>query len=432
MKRNLLVLEINEFNRDLLVESAREFGLRHLQWLTSLKESRTLTDDVLQSDRLEPWVQWVNVHTGQQSLEHGIRHLGDVPDLSQPQIWEKLSQQGVTTGVWGPLNAQKGRADRCLYFVPDPWTFSESASPRDLDGLIDFPRYMAKNRVEFRWWKALGLFVAFCAKIPLSVWARLLLRTPQVLRTQLAFGVSASSLFLYFEYASALMFSRRTRSERPQVGILFLNSIAHLQHYYWRHRDLSANRRIYWVLWFMDDLVGRLRAELGADYSFVVLNALSQEQTDEKKAGCIYRVKDYQVFLPLLGLRPTAVEALMTYDATLFFADREDRDQAAHALASCRVLGQPLFKVETEGHPQNRLFMRTDVFEEVPSGTMIETARGPISFDEQVTLLARQTGRHHPVGTIFSEEVPFPAELPNHRFFETLGRLFWPSQGRDV
>lgn len=414
-KSKILVLELNEFNRDLLRSSALRFKFKHLEWLLSLKETRTRTVDTLQSDRLEPWVQWVNVHTGVPSQVHGIRHLGDVPELSHPQIWEELSKRGVTTGVWGPLNADKGDAENCLFFVPDPWTFSAHESPDDLRGLIDFPRYVTKNRVELRWSSAVAKLFKFCRLLPLGLWMDFALKAPAILRTQLAYRASASPLFLLFEYASAWVFTERTRRDRPEVAFLFLNSIAHLQHYYWRDENAREGGRIYWLFYWMNDLVGFLREKLGGEYSMLVLNALTQNQTAEKSAAHIYRIRDYDVFLPLLGIRPAKVEALMTYDATLFFRTRDERDSAAKALSEITIEGHPFFKVETEGHPENRLFFRTDYFQAVASGTHLRTGSGlTLPFDEHVVLLARQTGSHGAIGTVYAENLDLPAELPNH------------------
>jgi hypothetical protein len=105
MKKNILLLELNEFNRELLEAGARNSEFLNIKWLFTLNQTQTTTEDTIESDRLDPWVQWVSVHTGKPSTEHKIKHLGDIPDLAAPQIWETLSAKGITTDVWGSLNA---------------------------------------------------------------------------------------------------------------------------------------------------------------------------------------------------------------------------------------------------------------------------------------------------------------------------------------
>jgi hypothetical protein len=86
-------------------------------------------------------VQWVSVHTGVPSSQHGVKNLGDVPNLAEDQIWERWSRRGLSSIVWGVMNGDRRKAENCRIFIPDPWTFSESAYPRNFQGLIALPRY---------------------------------------------------------------------------------------------------------------------------------------------------------------------------------------------------------------------------------------------------------------------------------------------------
>ena len=137
----MIFLEINEFNPELMAKAADQLDARNLKRLLALTRSDTTTDDKAERFGLEPWVQWVSIHTGKTSKEHGVGHLGDVPQLSQPQIWETLSQLGQRCGIWGAMNAGKGNTKDCCFFFPDPWTFSEQAYSAELNHLLAFPRY---------------------------------------------------------------------------------------------------------------------------------------------------------------------------------------------------------------------------------------------------------------------------------------------------
>ena len=43
---------------------------------------------------LEPWIQWVTVHTGLEFEDHKIYRLGDGEDQEE-NIWNKLEKKGV-------------------------------------------------------------------------------------------------------------------------------------------------------------------------------------------------------------------------------------------------------------------------------------------------------------------------------------------------
>ncbi len=199
---NVCFLELNEFNLALLEEATRTWHLPHLAKLLQLNRAETHTDDLYESDFLEPWVQWVSVHTGVPSKKHKIKHLGDVPHLGTDQLWEQLSDRGITSGIWSPMNASRGRADKCLFFLPDPWTASERAYPEELNRFLDPLRYTSQNYLErshatfFK--KMRGLWhvvrerqlVGFCLR-----------RLPGVIWNALRFG---GEHFVFIAFAEAL------------------------------------------------------------------------------------------------------------------------------------------------------------------------------------------------------------------------------------
>ena len=112
----IIFLELIEFNDDLLRKASKDLNLKNIQKMLSLNHSTIITDDTYESDFLEPWVQWVSIHTGKPSSEHQIKHLGDVPHLGTKQIWEDLSDKGISSGIWGAMNASRNGADGCKFF----------------------------------------------------------------------------------------------------------------------------------------------------------------------------------------------------------------------------------------------------------------------------------------------------------------------------
>src|SRR5262249_57865267 len=103
------------------------------------------TSDEYDTGFLEPWVQGVSVHTGVPSSQHGVKNLGDVPNLAEDQLWERWSKRGLSSVVWGVMNGNRRAAEACKGFVPDPWTVSGDAHPAECQGLAALPPHLSKN-----------------------------------------------------------------------------------------------------------------------------------------------------------------------------------------------------------------------------------------------------------------------------------------------
>jgi hypothetical protein len=184
MKKRLLVVALNEFNKELLEEVAERYSLPNIKRILDLNVIETHAPDLYESRYLEPWCQWVSIHTGPPAASHKIRNLGDVPNLGEKQLWESLSDSGITSGVWSALNARMGEAPNCKFFLPDPWTFSETDTPNEPNRILNLPRFVAKNRLSPYKPKAFSAFMSFLVPFirrPKMV-GQLIRRAPQVLK----------------------------------------------------------------------------------------------------------------------------------------------------------------------------------------------------------------------------------------------------------
>ena len=148
MKEKIFIIELNEFNISLLKKGVKKLGLENIDKILKFKHSKTFSDDNLEGQGLDPWVQWVSVHTGRPSSIHNVLRIGDVPKLEFPQIWEKIALKGFSTGIWGTMNASINIKKGCRFFLPDPWAFSEIAYPNSLNLFLDLPRYYSKNYID--------------------------------------------------------------------------------------------------------------------------------------------------------------------------------------------------------------------------------------------------------------------------------------------
>ena len=413
----MLVIELNEFNRELLQSVATRLGLDHLGSFLGWQHAETWAEDAYDSGFLEPWSQWVSVHTGAPASEHLVKNLGDVPHLKQEQIWETWSRNGVTSVVWGVMNGNRRGAELCKIFIPDPWTFSEDAYPAAYQGLIDLPRYLAKNYLDFSKRAAVGKAFRLLLTLLGSTRGKDLLDgTGYLLRGLRKFGPTNLSFIVFFEYLSVMAFIRAIERQTPDAAVVFINMLAHVQHHYWKTPDGRNCPQIDFAATAVNEMLGKMisRCESLARGRIAVLNALSQSCTDEEPPWILYRPNNHAKLIEALGVHALRVEPLMTYDAHVFFADDEATARGMRILQSARVAGKALFFVERDPHDSHKLFYRVAMSDPLPSDAEFVYQNQSARFADHFTAIVQRTGKHQQKGDLF---VNFPMSrerLPNN------------------
>lgn len=429
--KRLTLIELNEFSVALLERGRAELELPSVSRLLELTAGQTTTDDMVEHRGLDPWVQWVSAHTGAPSTVHGIIHLGDTPsNLGVKQVWETLSDYGVTSGIWGAMNATRNNAKNCLFFLPDPWTFSEVAYPPKLNGLLSLPRYYSKNYldvsgVEFvKRTLLLAKFVLGSGAV-----ASILAQTPLVLGGLLRNGINNAVLFSLFDLFSTAMFVKYKKKYDPQLSLVFLNSIAHLQHHKWEAGEKLTGDLVF-GLTVIDRVLEMLFASLEADEAVVVMNALTQKNIVNEKPRICYRQINPSKFLSTVGIAFESVEQLMTNDAHVFFANQQDRDHAAGELKRATIHGAPLFHVEPNVRDPTKLFYQVDYWDELDADVAVAVNGRNINYLEHFEAIVARTGAHVRDGNVFSKGIDLPARMYNHEIAGRVLSFFGSDQRR--
>lgn len=427
MSRNisLFIIELNEFS-PVLLETAAETGrFPNIKKVLSFSKSLTVTEDTYDSGYLEPWVQWVSVHTGVPAKEHLIKHLGDVP--SHKQIWEQLSERGIRCGFWGTMNGERRDAENCQFFLPDPWTFSEPGYPQAIQDVVEFPRYYSKNYLNpdksLLFKKGIKLFWQLLFSGAL---VRSLPQWPFWMKSILRLGFKNYVQFSIFEHLSTLAFLHYYRQYRPQCSAVFLNLIAHIQHYYWTQGAKVLTPQIEFGLDCTERILQDIFKTIGDDQSILVLNALSQKNTNSEEPWVLYVQKRPKNFLQDLGIPTVDVEQLMTNDAHAFFESQEQRDVCFDRMQKIRVNGHPLLYVEKNDQHDRKLFYRLDFFNELPADAQIEFENLKVPFFDHFDRIVVRTGKHTQAGVAYSKGLALPQRLQNHEISHHILRHFQP------
>ncbi len=425
----LFLLELNEFNIDLLQEAAEKLHLKNIRRLLLFHKTKTHTEDLYESDFLEPWVQWVSVHTGIPSKEHGIKHLGDVPDLHTKQIWESLSAQGMTSGIWGAMNASLAGSEKSLFFVPDPWTASEKAFPEELNRLLNPLRLISKNYTNQKTGSILKqlrrLLTLFVTNGLGGVLAKQL---PRLLKDAVRFGGKHFVFISTLDTLSTSLFLKYKERYNPDFSILFLNSIAHLQHHHWKESELSDGTPLAYGFRTLNQILGKIFASLQEDELFIVTNALSQKNTHNEKPWVLYRQTDQRNFLRAIGVDDVLVESHMTHDAHLFFPNATLADLAKELLEGAHIEGEKLFCVESYEQEKEKLFYKLIFTDPVGSEATFQVGGKSFRFFDLFKAIVTRTGKHIPEGDLLCNAPLFPEKIENHQIYKEI-LSFYQTQG---
>jgi hypothetical protein len=428
-----VLLELNEVNFDLLLNATRLYDLPNLKRLVQFSKSETSTKDAYDSGYLEPWVQWVSVHTGVPSEKHLIKHLGDVPNLSDGQIWEVLSQNNVDSGIWGIMNGARRNAKECLFFVADPWTFGEKPYPENLSGFVELAQYIAKNYLNLSPFALLKYGMTYLIFLLRTVGIFELITAGFLfLEGLLRFGPRNMVLGSFFEYSSAIAFAKYKQKYSPSFSILFFNLLAHIQHHYWRLGPENITPQIQYGFKIIDKAIGKVLAQVQPDEIVLVANGLSQINTNEDKPWILYRPYDPDKFLRAIGIEFEKVEALMTHDAHIFFVSVEQKQKAFAALSTASILNEKLFCVEEDPSNLNKLFYRLEFTGEVLSDTNFQINNESYRFLDFFEQVVTRTGKHFPQGFILQSEKIMPDRIYNYEICRYILNYFGIKSDRDI
>ena len=414
----LLLIELNEFNPQLIRDASAEMPLPNLLKVLEMRHSETITQDQQEHQGLDPWVQWVGVHSGKPSGKHKVRRLGRTRCQTADPIWTIAGAAGLTWGVWGAMNAPRGSKRGCQFFMPDPWSYEEEASSRELNDLLALPRYAARNYLEIDHWKVLkaaarlGRFFLPPRRWPLAGRAAW-----KLMQGVLTAGANVHTFATLFDYLSVCEFVRFRGARQPDFSLIFLNHIAHLQHQFWT-RGPALDPNLAFGLRMADEMMDLLLTSRALGEAILVANGMRQKNVMGQ--GCfVYRQKQPQFAVETLGVRGGRVEQCMTNEAHIIFASKAEADEAEEILRSCHLSGgHAAFYVEREA--DRKVFYQLSIEHRVAEGARVVSTAGEILFHDLFELVCERTGAHEQGGDLYSDLAEAPSKLFNHQIFDVV------------
>ncbi len=433
----LILLEFNELSPVLMEKfmaagKLPNFKRFHDESQVAITEAETVAPD------LEPWIQWVTVHSGIPYQEHQIHHLGDGPELDRKCLWDLASDDGRSVWVCGSMNINYQKPING-WVLPDPWTRKLEPYPKEL--LEPYTRFVGANVQEHT-----------SGKVPLSrseqvdflkFMARHGLRpgTVATIVRQLAderFSDAGWKRAILLDRLQLDLFRWHYKRARPDFATFFLNSTAHYQHLYWRNMEPEhfkvkpepGDQEVYQeAILFgyqqMDKMLPRLMSLAGPDTAVVLLTALSQQPSvkyEDIGGKVLYRPNDFEKLLGDLGLGDGEVTPVMAEEFNIDFATEEAAAAAEAKLEAMSVNGEPAMRSKREG---KGIKSGCKVWRQLDDDARLDLGDGNSLrfFDLFYKLDLMKSGEHHPDGlmwvrtpdrrhSVIDEKVPLVSVAP--------------------
>lgn len=423
--RPVILLEFNELS-PALMDTFIEQG--YLPNFKRLRESSQVftTDAEEVAPNLDPWIQWVTVHSGLTFDEHGIHHLGDGHKLPVKSLWDLVSAEGKTVWVCGSMNIKYEQPLRGAV-IPDPWSAGIRPLPEQLGAYYGFVQRNVQEYTNDRVPLSKADYFRFL-KFMLS--HGLSIRTVRSIVGQLASerrtGKGKWKRATILDKLQRDVFLHYLKALRPSFSTFFLNSTAHFQHAHWRNMDptpfklkpTDADQAEYqhavrYGYEEMDRIVADILAAAPRDTVVILATALSQQPClvyEDIGGKTFYRPRSFQPLIDFCGITDCQrVEPVMSEQFHLRFETEAAAKAAAERLQRLRVDGNPAMRVEVR---ETNVFSGCTIFSSLDKDAMLEGGQSSASipfFKIFYQVESLKSGMHHPDGILW---ISIPGEAP--------------------
>lgn len=417
MSLKFLLIQLNEINFDLVDKYLSESKKNQYINLKKIKHIFKCFNTYAENkyEELEPWIQWVSLNLGKDYDKHKIFRLGDIVNSThEEQIYETIEQRGFRVGAISPINTDN-RLKNPLYFLPDPWTDTNSDSSNFSKRLS----YMLKQSVNDNSSGKLSFK-------SISIIIEIIIKTFHFKKTLFLIQLIFSSLkkpwlkSLVLDYLIHLVHLYFIKKKNPNFSSIFFNGGAHIQHHYFfnaRHiKNLPKNPNWYIkqkadpiedMLKFYDKIIGDYLNFFQKNDKLMIATGLRQVPYNMIKF--YYRLKNHAQFLNKIGVNYSKVLPRMTRDFEIFFDNDQDLKNAKNILKNIKCEQNNLSIFSEIEERAKSLFVTLTYPHEVKKNEMIIIDKNTkINFLNELVFVAIKNGMHDSKGYVFCS--------PNLRF----------------
>jgi hypothetical protein len=381
---------------------------------------------------LDPWIQWVTVHTGLNHDRHRIEKLNQAETCRAKRIWDVVSEHGGTAWICGSMSASYRPGFKGA-LIPDPWTTTLEPTPALFRPYLEFIQSSVLESTNERAVMSRRRAVEF---VRFMIAHGLSARTAAVLVKQILTEWRGRDKWKRATILDRLqfdLFRHYWQRERPTFSTLFLNSTAHFQHLHWREmepelfqvsptpEDIETYRStILFGYQNMNALLARVMKMADDRTTVVLATALSQQPclTYEHQGGKgFFRPMDFErllAFADVTGYR--RVTPVMAHEFQVEFDSEDAARNGDERLRRLRLDERQALSVERRG---NQVCAWCAITTAVDSSARLVTAsddgqrRSENFFSIFYKVEGIKSGMHHPDGLLWIRR-----PTAEHRRFE--------------
>jgi hypothetical protein len=400
-----------------------------------------VTEAVERAPNLEPWIQWITVHTGLTYEEHQIFNIGEGHKLQAPAVWDVLSAAGLRVWVCGSMNTN-GEQPVNGALLPDPWTTQFGPQPRELATYFQFVQRQVQEHTNDKVALSAREYLAFAtflvrhglSRATMAAVARQLIEERRT-------GRGRWKRAMLLDRMQLDVFKHYWRKLQPEFSTFFSNSTAHFQHMYWRNMEPQlfkvapgqeeqseyhdAIERGYRE---MDRMLGEMMELCGDRATLVFATAISQQPClvyEERGGKVAYRPRDFSKLLRFAGVEGNpSIAPVMAQYFHARFQDERSAKEGARKLRALQIDGAQAFNVVEE--VGSEFMCGCHVYRQLEEGTLLRSAETGAStpfFELFYRIEGIKSGMHHPEGILWirrpdrahevhSEKVPLQHVAP--------------------
>jgi hypothetical protein len=414
--QRVILLEFNELSPELM---DRFIEMGHLPNFKRLRDqSQVFTTEASERGwELNPWVQWVTVHSGLNYSDHGIIELDEGTKLAKKRVWDVVSEAGLPVWICGSMNVASEKPLNGVVMT-DPWTtkvptsselqpFFQFVRQNVLEHSTDRPGLGASDYARFlSFMVSHGMSPTTVAAILKQLVSE---RTEDNVRWKRAVLLDKLQLDVFRWYYAKL---------KPAFSSFFSNSTAHFQHYHWREMEphlfksapapekLAAhNQTILFGYKEMDGMIGEFLELADADTTLVFATAISQQAClvyEDQGGKVMYRPTEIPKLLKFAGVtEPNQASPLMAEVYNIELQNEEDAKRVESKLATLRVGDRQAMFIQRKGTTLNAKCQLHD--KQAPETTITCTATGESTSFYKLffELEDAKSGMHHPDGMLW-------------------------------
>lgn len=416
-KGKVILLEFNELCPPLLEKFMAQGELPNFSKLHA-NASVYVTDANCDVEFLEPWIQWVTLHTGLPYEKHQVFRLGQAQNLEHESIWDVLSKQGKSSWLCGSMNSKWQSDDNKITALPDPWSINVKASPSELQAFYNFVRANVQEHTNENFKlsaKDYVSFLVFMLRHGLSM--STLKRIFSALFKQATRSKDRWKKVTLLDWLQFDVFKYIYKKKQPAFATFFSNSTAHFQHKFWRYMEPEHFARkssqseidqygdaILYAYKNHDQLIGKVFDMADKDTTVILSSALSQQPytaKEEDGGRRFYRPHDMNKLPEWFGL--TGIEKVGPVMSHQFHLICDSNDSAKTNFENLNQLqfnGNKLFSLRLEG---NNVFGGCTVSTETDLTLPLDINGNAMQFGDIFYLADNiKSGMHHPHGVFWA------------------------------